>query len=99
MPASTFTLAVGHWQQVTAEIPPESGEGVQDGAEWGKTAKLGAGLRQWTEAALVSGLGCSAAKLVTGSPVQDSRYFINFPLDLPPQLNLALQYSIVNLFF
>uniref|UniRef100_I3KD39 Aminopeptidase O (putative) n=1 Tax=Oreochromis niloticus TaxID=8128 RepID=I3KD39_ORENI len=23
MPASTFTLAVGHWQQVTAEIPPD----------------------------------------------------------------------------
>uniref|UniRef100_A0A3P8PZU9 Peptidase M1 leukotriene A4 hydrolase/aminopeptidase C-terminal domain-containing protein n=1 Tax=Astatotilapia calliptera TaxID=8154 RepID=A0A3P8PZU9_ASTCA len=27
MPASTFTLAVGHWQQVTAEIPPELEKG------------------------------------------------------------------------
>lgn len=66
-----------------AEIPLESGEGVGEGADWGKTAKLRDGPRHWTEAELVSGLGCSTAKVVTGSPVQDSRYFINFPLDLP----------------
>lgn len=83
MPASTFTLAVGHWQQVTAEIPLESGEGLGEGADWGKTAKLRAEPRHWTEAELVSGLGCSTAKVATGSPVLDSRYFINFPLDLP----------------
>lgn len=81
MPASTFTLAVGHWQQVTAEISPESGEGVGERADWGKTAKLGAGPTHWTEAKLVSGLGCSTGKVVLGSPVQNSRYFINFPID------------------
>lgn len=83
MPASTFTLAVGHWQQVTAEIPLESGEGVGEGADWGKTAKPRAGPRHWTEAELASGLGCSTANVVMGSLAQDSRYFINFPLDLP----------------
>lgn len=83
MPASTLTLAVGHWQQVTAEIPLESGEGVGEGEDWGKTAKLRAGPRHWTEAEFVSGPGCSTAKVVTGSPVRDGRYFINFPLDLP----------------
>ncbi|XP_056890120.1 aminopeptidase O isoform X2 [Takifugu flavidus] len=72
MPASTFTLAVGHWQQVTAEIPLESGEGLGEGADWGKTAKLRAEPRHWTEAELVSGLECSTAKVATGSPVQDS---------------------------
>uniref|UniRef100_A0AAQ5YQP9 Peptidase M1 leukotriene A4 hydrolase/aminopeptidase C-terminal domain-containing protein n=1 Tax=Amphiprion ocellaris TaxID=80972 RepID=A0AAQ5YQP9_AMPOC len=30
MPASTFTLAVGHWHQVTAEIPPDAGLSVTD---------------------------------------------------------------------
>uniref|UniRef100_A0A3P8S2X6 Aminopeptidase O (putative) n=1 Tax=Amphiprion percula TaxID=161767 RepID=A0A3P8S2X6_AMPPE len=30
MPASTFTLAVGHWHQVTAEIPPALENGVRD---------------------------------------------------------------------
>lgn len=88
MPASTFTLAVGHWQQVAAEIPPESGEGVGEGADWGKTATLLAGPRHWTEARPVSGLGCSTAKIVTGSPLQDSRYFINFPIGFC--LHLAL---------
>lgn len=84
MPASTFTLAVGHWQQVAAEIPPESGDGVGEGADRGKTATLLA----WTEAGPVSGLGCSTVKIVTGSPLQDSRYFINFPIGFC--LHLAL---------
>lgn len=81
MPASTFTLAVGHWQQVTAEIPSESGEGVGEGADWGKTAPLGAGPTHWTEAELVSGLGCATGKVVKSSQVQNNRYFINFPRD------------------
>lgn len=73
MPASTFTLAVGHWQQVTAEIPPELGEGVGEQADRGETAKLGAGATRWTEEELVSGLGCSS-----GSAVQNNRYLLIF---------------------
>lgn len=100
MPASTFTLAVGHWQQVTTEIPPELGEGVGERADWGKTAKPGAGPTHWTEAELASGLGCSTGKVVMDSPVQNSRYFMNFPVDFfSSQFNLAVRYSIVNLFF
>lgn len=80
MPASTLTLAVGHWQQVTGEIPLESGEGVGERADWSETAKIGAGSKHWTQAELVSGIGCSTDKVVMGSPVQNSRYFINFPI-------------------
>lgn len=89
MPASTFTLAVGHWQQVTAEIPPQSGEGVGEQADRGQTAKLGAGPARWTQAELVSGLGCSSGKGV-GSALYNNRYFINFPIDFfSSQFNLA----------
>lgn len=100
MPASTFTLAVGHWQQIPAEIPPESGEGVGEGVAWGKTANLGAGPRHWTEAEFGSGLGSSTGKVVTGS-LQNIRYFIDFPIYefFSSQLNVALQYSTVKLFF
>lgn len=92
MPASTLTLAVGHWQQVTGEIPLESGEGVGERADWSETAKIGAGSKHWTQAELVSGIGCSVDKVVMGSPVQNSRYFINFPsvFFFSSQFNLAL---------
>ncbi|KAM9360122.1 aminopeptidase O [Symphorus nematophorus] len=70
MPASTFTLAVGHWHQVTAEIPPALVEGVRDRTDCGEMAKLGAGPGQWTEAELVSGLGSSSSNIVKGSPLQ-----------------------------
>ncbi|XP_076747060.1 aminopeptidase O isoform X3 [Maylandia zebra] len=70
MPASTFTLAVGHWQQVTAEIPPELEKGVRDGTDCGKTAKLGPEYGQWTEAERVSRLGSSSSEVVKGSPLQ-----------------------------
>ncbi|XP_070689894.1 aminopeptidase O [Pempheris klunzingeri] len=68
MPASTFTLAVGHWCQVTAEIPPVSQ--LRDGADCGKTAELGAGPGEWTDAELVSGLGSSTSEAVQSSPIQ-----------------------------
>uniref|UniRef100_A0A3B4Y4E6 Aminopeptidase O (putative) n=1 Tax=Seriola lalandi dorsalis TaxID=1841481 RepID=A0A3B4Y4E6_SERLL len=35
MPASTFTLAVGHWCQITAEIPPALERGVRDRTDCG----------------------------------------------------------------
>lgn len=78
MPASTFTLAVGHWQQVTAEIPPELEKGVRDGTDCGKTAKLWPECGQWTEAERVSRLGSSSSEVVKGSPLQTGRYFISF---------------------
>ncbi|XP_029295215.1 LOW QUALITY PROTEIN: aminopeptidase O [Cottoperca gobio] len=68
MPASTFTLAVGHWRQVTAEIPPAWEKGVRTDCH--KTAKLGAGLWERTEADLMSGLGCSISEVVKGSPLK-----------------------------
>lgn len=80
MPASTFTLAVGHWRQVTAEIPQALEAGVRDRTDCGEPAKLGAGPGEWTEAKLVSGLGSSTSEVVKGSPLQTGRYFIIFPV-------------------
>ncbi|XP_026199181.1 aminopeptidase O isoform X3 [Anabas testudineus] len=70
MPASTFTLAVGHWCQVTAEIPPALERSVWDRMGCGKTAKPGAGSREWIEAGLLSGLGSSSSEVVNSSPLQ-----------------------------
>ncbi|XP_039979287.1 aminopeptidase O-like, partial [Xiphias gladius] len=70
MPASTFTLAVGHWCQVIEEIPPALERGLKDRTDCGKTAKPGAGSGEWTEAELVSGLGRSSNEVVKGSPLQ-----------------------------
>ena len=78
MPASTFTLAVGHWRQVTAEIPPELEQGVRDRTDLGRTAKPGAGPGERTEAEL--GLGSSTGDVVKGTPFQTGRYFIIFPV-------------------
>lgn len=75
MPASTFTLAVGHWHQVRAEIPPVL-ESVRHRADWSTTAKLRAG----PEAQLVSGSGSSTSEVVKGSPFQTGRYFVIFPV-------------------
>ncbi|XP_036954660.1 aminopeptidase O isoform X3 [Acanthopagrus latus] len=68
---STFTLAVGHWRQVTAEIPPELEEGVRDRTDLGRTAKPGAGPGERTEAEL--GLGSSTGDVVKGTPFQTGR--------------------------
>ncbi|XP_008282274.1 aminopeptidase O [Stegastes partitus] len=70
MPASTFTLAVGRWHQVTAEIPPALESGVRDGTDCGKTAKPRAERGEWAEAGVVSGLGSSSSGVVKGSPLQ-----------------------------
>lgn len=80
MPASTFTMAVGHWHQVTAEIPPLLEDGGKDRVEWSKTARPSAGHGQWTETELMSGLGSSTSGVVKGSPLQTGRYFITFPV-------------------
>ncbi|XP_042277265.1 aminopeptidase O [Thunnus maccoyii] len=68
MPASTFTLAVGHWRQVTAEIPLALEKEMRDRMDCGKKPKLGAG--EWTEAGLVSSLGSSTTEVVKGSTLQ-----------------------------
>ncbi|XP_034727514.1 aminopeptidase O isoform X1 [Etheostoma cragini] len=70
MPASTFTLAVGHWHQVPAEIPPALERGVRDGAHCSKITKLEAGPGEWTEADLRSGLVRSISEVVKGSPLK-----------------------------
>lgn len=46
----------------------------------GKTAKLGAGFGEWTEAGPVSSLGSSTSEVVKGSTLQTGRYFIIFPV-------------------
>ncbi|KAG7489172.1 aminopeptidase O isoform X1 [Solea senegalensis] len=68
MPASTFTLAVGHWCQVTAEIPSALEPGVKDRTYCGMTAKPGSG--EQTEAELVSETGGLSSKVIKGSPLQ-----------------------------
>lgn len=80
MPASTFTLAVGHWRQVTVENPLAVEEGAWDKKDCGKTAKREAEPGEWTQAELVSGLGSSTSKVVKGSPLQTGRYVIMFPV-------------------
>uniref|UniRef100_A0A8C9XAD2 Aminopeptidase O n=1 Tax=Sander lucioperca TaxID=283035 RepID=A0A8C9XAD2_SANLU len=78
MPASTFTLAVGHWHQVTAEIPPALERGVRAGAHCSKIAKLGAGPGEWTEADLRSGLVSSISEVVKGSSLKTGSPHIIF---------------------
>ncbi|XP_037337936.2 aminopeptidase O isoform X2 [Pungitius pungitius] len=69
MPASTFTLAVGHWHQVTAENPPTLERGLRDKAGCSDAAKLEAGPGELGEADLTSGLG-SSISVVKGSPLE-----------------------------
>ena len=90
MPASTFTLAVGHWHQVTAEIPPALQTGVRDRTDRGRTAKLGAGPGDWTETDPMSGLGSSTGEAVQGSPLRTGRYFIIFLLAGRPPLQTVI---------
>lgn len=73
MPASTFTLAVGRWHQVPAEIPSvlQGGSEEQD-----KPAKPEVKPAQWTEC----GLGSSTSEAVKDSPPQTGRYCVIFPL-------------------
>lgn len=80
MPASTFTLAVGHWRQVTAEIPQGLEEGVSGRADCSKATKLGAGPGELTENELVTDLGIATGDVVKSSPLQPGRYFIIFPM-------------------
>ncbi|XP_068560415.1 LOW QUALITY PROTEIN: aminopeptidase O [Cebidichthys violaceus] len=70
MPASTFTLAVGHWRQVTAENPPALERGARDETDCGETAKLWAGPGEWALADLMSGLGSSISEAVKGPPLK-----------------------------
>ncbi|XP_068422797.1 aminopeptidase O isoform X2 [Clinocottus analis] len=69
MPASTFTLAVGHWRQVTSENPPASERGARDKTDCGETAKLGSAPGEWAEADLMSGPS-SISEVVKGSPLK-----------------------------
>ncbi|XP_077943488.1 aminopeptidase O isoform X6 [Gasterosteus aculeatus] len=69
MPASTFTLAVGHWHQVTAENAPTLERGLRDKAARSNAAKLEAGPAELGEADLMSGLG-SSSSVAKGSPLK-----------------------------
>ncbi|XP_034548526.1 aminopeptidase O isoform X2 [Notolabrus celidotus] len=74
MPASTFTLAVGHWCQVKADISSPSMEsGVMDRAGCSKAAKTKAQDGGWTEAECLSGLGSSTSGVVKGPQLQTGR--------------------------
>lgn len=75
MPASTFTLAVGHWHQVTAENAPTLERGLRDKAARSNAAKLETGPAELGEADLMSGLG-SSSSVAKGSPLKTGRYFI-----------------------
>ncbi|XP_056275508.1 aminopeptidase O isoform X3 [Pseudoliparis swirei] len=69
MPASTFTLAVGHWRQVLAENPAASDRVARDETDCGGTATLGAGPGERARADLLSGPS-SISEVVKGSPVR-----------------------------
>ncbi|KAL3062784.1 hypothetical protein OYC64_002563 [Pagothenia borchgrevinki] len=68
MPASTFTLAVGHWRQVPAEIAPAVERGLK--TDCSKTAKLGARPGERVQADQMSGHGSSISEVVKGSPLK-----------------------------
>ncbi|KAK2837135.1 hypothetical protein Q5P01_014347 [Channa striata] len=70
MPASTFTLAVGHWSQVTAEIPEDLERSMRDRINCGKIPKPRPGFTAWTDVGLLSGLGSSSSEVVKGSLFQ-----------------------------
>ncbi|KAM4616754.1 aminopeptidase O [Polymixia lowei] len=68
MPASTFTLAAGHWREATAELPAATERGVPGRMECGEAAKPGTGPGVGTEA--VSRPGSSTSQVVKGSVLQ-----------------------------
>ncbi|XP_029365657.1 aminopeptidase O isoform X2 [Echeneis naucrates] len=72
MPASTFTLAVGHWCQVTADLPPALETGVRERMDCVKAVKSGPGpgAADCTDTELVSGLGSPSTEVVKGSSLQ-----------------------------
>ncbi|XP_061585334.1 aminopeptidase O [Cololabis saira] len=70
MPASTFTLAVGHWHQVPAKTLPTLEKEVGDRKECGEMAKPRTNCEEWAEAEPVSRLGNSSSKVVKDSPLQ-----------------------------
>lgn len=74
MPASTFTLAVGHWCQVTTQVPTAFDSGVSDRLDGG--SKPG----PWVQNEAGPSLGRSSSEAVKGSTVQTGRYFIIFPV-------------------
>ncbi|KAK5932381.1 hypothetical protein CgunFtcFv8_004087 [Champsocephalus gunnari] len=68
MPASTFTLAVGHWHQVPAEMAPAVERGLK--TDCSKTAKLGDRPGERVQADQMSGHGSSISEVVKGSPLK-----------------------------
>lgn len=78
MPASTFTLAVGHWHQVTSEIPPALEKGLGDKTDCDKRSKFGAESGERTETGLVSPRESSTSEVLKGSTLQTGRYFVIF---------------------
>ncbi|CAG5923975.1 unnamed protein product [Menidia menidia] len=73
MPASTFTLAVGHWRQVTMESPPASEKYPWDRPFCGKLDQLRADRGECTAAELVSPLGSSSTEVGKDFPLQTGR--------------------------
>lgn len=78
MPASTFTLAVGYWHQVTADIPSALEDGARGTKDCCETAKPGCAPGPGTEPEVLSGLGSSTSDVIKDSSLQNCRYF--FPV-------------------
>ncbi|KAF7669889.1 hypothetical protein LDENG_00100580 [Lucifuga dentata] len=87
MPASTFTLAVGHWCQVTAELPTDLDSGVRNRLDCGSTANPRTGPRLQTEAGLVPALGICSSEKIKGSSLQTGSR------DLTTRSDAAFSYS------
>ncbi|KAI9540810.1 hypothetical protein NQZ68_037005 [Dissostichus eleginoides] len=90
MPASTFTLAVGHWRQVPAEIAPEVERGLK--TDCSKTAKLGARPGERVQADQMSGHGSSFSEVTVINPglaLRDSMGRVGLGSPSPPGSRLA----------
>uniref|UniRef100_A0A3P9JYE7 Aminopeptidase O (putative) n=1 Tax=Oryzias latipes TaxID=8090 RepID=A0A3P9JYE7_ORYLA len=70
MPASTFTLAVGHWHRVPTETFPASETEVGKNLDCGNMAKPRPERGESSESRLVSRLGKSSHKTVKDFPLQ-----------------------------
>ncbi|TNN45175.1 Aminopeptidase O [Liparis tanakae] len=93
MPASTLTLAVGHWRRVLAAENPAASERVaSDETDCGETATLGAGPGERARADLLSGPS-SITEVVKASPLRTGR-LPGLPVvssNPPPPLTVFLQ--------
>lgn len=80
MPASTFTLAVGHWCQATAELPSATESSARSRMEGWDPGQAGAGVVAGAGPGSGTEAGSSSSEVVKGCTVQTGRYVVILPV-------------------